>query len=172
MTLSRLVSLVDDGPWCGTRSPGRHPPRPGQLEMLLRRSLDDVSLNPQPLPPGPPPELAAFLWQSVRLYQLGEIASNAKVSGNVAEAMTGEAQRIFDDYCGSVPLSVLIQWLLHHPPPPPPPWLDIVSQAVTHVLIASKISGEAGKQMQGAAVQVIQGEIGRTQGAGRTSAAA
>jgi hypothetical protein len=168
-TLAKLVSFVDDGPWCGTKPPG-HPPRP-HLESLVRNSLDQVALNPQPLPPGPP-ELTAYLWQSVQLYQLGQIASGAKVAGNLGDALTGEATRIFDDTCGNVPLSVLLQWLLRHPPPPPPPWLEVISQAVSTVLIASKLGGDLGKQLHGAAVAVIQGEIGQGKTAGRSAAAA
>jgi hypothetical protein len=170
-TLAKLVSFVDDGPWCGTKPPG-HPPRPGHLESFLRRSVDQVALNPQPLPPGPPPEIAAYLWQSVQLYQLGQIAAGAKVSGNLAEALTGAAETIFDDYCGTVPISVLIQWLLHHPPPPPPPWLDVISQSVTTALVATKLGGDLGKQLHGAAVSVIQGEIIQGKAAGRSAAAA
>jgi len=169
-TLAKLVSFVDDGPWCGTKPPG-HPPRPGQLDSLLRRSADQVALNPQPLPPGPPPEITAYLWQSVQLFQLGQVASGAKVSGNLAEALTGAAETIFDDYCGTVPISVLIQWLLHHPPPPPPPWLDVISQAVSTALVASKLTGDLGKQLHGAAVSVIQGEIGQAKATARSAAA-
>jgi hypothetical protein len=168
--LARLVSFVDDGPWCGTKPPG-HPPR-HHLEALLRQSGDTVALNPQPLPPGPP-ELAAYLWQSVRLYQLGQITASAKVSGNLAEGLTSAAETIFDDYCGTVPISVLLQWLLHHrPPPPPPPWLDVISQAVSTVLVATKVGGDFGKQLQGAAVSVIQGEIIQGKAASRGAAAA
>jgi hypothetical protein len=171
-TLARLVAFVDDSPVCGTKPPG-HPPHPPHIiEALVRRGVEQVALNPQPLPPGPPPELAAYLWQSVRLYQLGEIASAAKVTGNLGEALTTEATRIFDDTCGSVPISVLIQWLLHHPPPPPPPWLDVISQAVGTVLVANKLSGDLAKQLHGAAVSVIQGEIIQAKTAGRSAAAA
>ena len=168
-TLAKLVSFVDDGPWCGTKPPG-HPPRPGLLESLIRRSVNEVALNPQPEPPAP--EITAYLWQSVQLYQLGQIAAGAKVSGNLAEALTGAAETIFDDYCGTVPISVLIQWLLHHRPPPPPPWLDVIAQSVTTVLVATKLGGDIGKQLQGAAVSVIQGEIIQAKTAGRSAAAA
>jgi hypothetical protein len=171
VTLSNIVSFIDDGPWCGTRPPGIHPPRRGQqLESFVRNLASEVALNPQPLPPGPP-ETLAYLWQAVRLYQLGQIASNAKVAGNAAEALTGEAQRIFDDGdCGTVPWSVLLQWL-RHPPPPPPPWLDVIAQAVTNVLIASKLTGDLSKQLQGAATAVIQGQIGQAATQAKTRAA-
>jgi hypothetical protein len=169
-TLAKLVSFVDDGPWCGTRPPG-HPPRPGHLDAL-RHITGEASLNPQPIPPGAPSEIVAYLWQSVRLYQLGEISASAKVSGNLAEALTNAAETIFDDYCGTVPISVLIQWLLHHPPPPPPPWLDVISQSVGTALVATKLGGDLGKQLQGAAVSVIQGEIIQGKTAARSAAAA
>jgi hypothetical protein len=166
-TLAKLVSFVDDGPWCGTKPPG-HPPRL-VLETLLRHNGDTVALNPQPEPPGRP-ELSAYLWQAVRLYQLGQIAGSAKAAGNVAEALTGAAETLFDDWCGTVPISVLIQWLLHHPPPPPP-WLDVISQAVGTVLVATKAGGDLGKQLQGAAVSVIQGELVQAKAAARSAAA-
>jgi hypothetical protein len=166
-TLARLVSFVDDGPWCGTKPPG-HPPR-FNLETLLRQG-DPAALNPQPIPPGAP-ELSAYLWQAVRLYQLGQLVAGSKAAGNVAEGLGGAAEMIFDDYCGTVPISVLIAWLLRHPPPPPP-WLDVISQAVGTILVATKITGDLGKQLQGAAASVIQGELSQAKAATRSAAAA
>ncbi len=165
-TLAKLVAFVDDGPWCGTRPPG-HPPRP-HFETFLRHSADAAALNPQPLPPGPP-ELSAYLWQAVRLYQLGQLVAGSKAAGNVAEGLGSAAESLFDDYCGTVPISVLIQWLLHHPPPPPP-WLDVISQAVGTILVATKVAGDLGKQLQGAAAAVIQGELGQAKAAARAAA--
>ena len=166
-TLAMLKRIVDDGPWCGTKPPG-HPPR-RVLESLLRNS-DVAALNPQPLPPGPP-ELSAYLWQAVRLYQLGQLVADSKAAGNVAEGLGSAAESLFDDYCGTVPISVLIQWLLHHPPPPPP-WLDVISQAVGTILVATKVTGDLGKQLQGAAASVIQGELSQAKTATRSAVAA
>jgi hypothetical protein len=107
----------------------------------------------------------------VRLYQYGNLLTAAKVPGNVAEALLGEAVRIYDDGdCGTVPWNIILQWL-RHPPPPPPPWLDVVAQAATNVLIANKLSGDIGKQLLGAAVSVIQGEIGQVKARTRSAAA-
>jgi hypothetical protein len=53
----------------------------------------------------------------------------------------------------------------------PPPWLDVVAQAATTVLIASKLGGEVGKQLPGAPVSVIQGEIGQVKARTRSAAA-
>jgi hypothetical protein len=159
MTLATLVSMLDDDPICGTGYPGKHPPRPGQIENLMRASFDLMALNPQPIPPGT--EMYAILWQATRLYQLGQIVSAAKVSGNLGESLTRSANQLFDDYCGTIPRSVLLKIIIGHPPPPPPPWLDIVSQAVSTVLIANKAGGEIGKSLQGAAVSVIQNELAR-----------
>ena len=168
MSLPKLVSFIEDGPWCGTKPPGFHPPRPGLIERFVR-NLDEVALNPQPLPPSP--ETAAYLWQAVRLYQYGNLLTTAKVPGNVAEALLGEAARIYEDgECGTVPWNIILYWL-RHPPPPPPPWLEVVAQAATNVLIANKLSGDIGKQLLGAAVAVIQGEIGQMKASARTAAA-
>jgi hypothetical protein len=82
MTLAKIVSFVEDGPWCGTKPPGFHPPRPGHLESLLRNNLaDEAALNPQPLPPQG--ETAAFLWQAVRLHQYANLLTSAKVLGSM-----------------------------------------------------------------------------------------
>jgi hypothetical protein len=168
MSLPKLVAFIEDGPWCGTKPPGFHPLRPGHTETFVR-NLAEVALNPQPLPPSP--ETAAYLWQAVRLYQYGNLLTAAKVPGNVAEALLGEAVRIYDDGdCGTVPWNIILQWL-RHPPPPPPPWLDVVAQAATNVLIANKLSGDIGKQLLGAAVSVIQGEIGQAKARTRSAAA-
>jgi hypothetical protein len=160
MALATLVSMLGDEPVCGTKWPGWHPPRPGQIESLARTAIEQVALNPQPIPPGA--EITAYLWQSVRLFQLGQIVSEAKVPGNLNEALTSAANYVFDEYCGTVPLSVLLKQILKHwPPPPPPPWLDVVSQAVSTALIANKAGGEISKSLLGAAVSVIQGELAR-----------
>lgn len=162
MTLATLATMLDDDLWCGTKWPGWHGPRPGHVEGLLRSGLEQVALNPQPIPPGAPSEITAFALQAVRLFQLGQMVSEAKVSGNLGEALNSAGSFLFEEYCGSVPLSVLLRNILRHwPPPPPPPWLDVVSQSVSMVLIANKAGGEIGKSLQGAAVAVIQGELAR-----------
>jgi hypothetical protein len=157
MSLAKVVSFVDDGPWCGTKPPGFHPPRPGN-PMLIARLGSEVELNPQPIPPGS--EIASYLWQAVRLHQFGQILSAAKIDGGAAESLFQAANRIYDDgQCGSVPWKVILQWL-GHPPPPPPPWVDILGQAVGNAIMAQRLGGELGKQFQSAALGTIREQIG------------
>ena len=42
----RSTTCAEEVPWCGTTVPGFHPPRP-HFDSLLQ----EVALNPQPLPP-------------------------------------------------------------------------------------------------------------------------
>jgi hypothetical protein len=53
------------------------------------------------------------------MFQLGQ-----QIKGDAGGLMMSAAQEYFDDWCGTVPLSVLLQIILHGPPPPPDPWLD------------------------------------------------
>lgn len=156
MPLAKLIAFIDDIPWCGTRPPG--PPRPGQLEALFR-FRDELSLNPQPIPPGS--EIGAYLWQAVQLHQLGTLAADSKGAAT-GELLLKQANEIFDDWCGTVPIQVLLQHL-RRPPPPPPPWLGVVSTAVGTMLIAGRISGDAGTQMQEAATAVIKSQFSQPQ---------
>jgi hypothetical protein len=64
------------------------------------------------------------LYGAITLYQMGRL-----VSGPVAEGYTSAAGILFDDTCGTVPLSELIALLLHRPPPPPPQWLNVLTFA-------------------------------------------
>src|SRR5450755_1214741 len=158
MSLSKLVSFVEDGPWCGTKPRGPHIPRPGHLEAFATSSLaDEVAINPQPLPPRS--ETAAFLWQAVRLHQYGAVLKTANAAGSAAEVIFQRAGQIYDDgQCGSVPWSVLLQWL-RHPPPPPPVWLEGIGQAVGNLLIGARMGGEFGKQLSTAAAAAIQDHL-------------
>lgn len=159
MSLAKIVSFVEDGPWCGTKPPGFHPPRPHALEAALLSSAgEEAALNPQPLPPRS--EIAAFLWQAVRLYQQGQQLKGVSAVAGVGESLVGAAQTLYDDgQCGSVPWRELLRWL-GHPPPPPPPWVDMIGQAVGSVLIGARMGGEFGKQLQAASVEVIHQQLG------------
>lgn len=132
MNLQALASIAEDGPWCGTRGPGRPRPHPEQwLQVFDLRAGPGVEKLAGPVPDpwrsdaGAQPDpwrLAAIqvgLYGAIRLRQLGQ-----QVHGEAAEQLTSASERLFDDWCGTVPLSVLIRWLLHWPPPPSPPWLD------------------------------------------------
>jgi hypothetical protein len=143
-------------PW----PPGSHPPRPGQLEHLLRSGFgDEVAVNPQPLPPKA--EVAAYLFQAIlfraiRLHQYAQLLSNAKAGGSAAGSPFQRSLRIYDDgRRGTVPWQVLLQWLRH-----PPPWLDVVAQVVADVLVASRMGGELGKQLQAAATAALHEQLG------------
>ena len=77
--------------------------------------------------------------------------------------LSGFASDMFDDWCGSVPLSVLIAWLLHHNPPPPPSWLDGISQVVMQLNLAARMEGSVGGAIQHAAVGMLKEQIGALQ---------
>lgn len=156
MTLAKLVAFVDDIPYCGTTPP--RPPRPGQLDHLFQ----EVSLNPQPIPPGS--EIDAYLWQSVQLYQLGATLAGTK-SAATGELLTKNAIAIFEDWCGTVPIRVLLDLLRRRPPPPPPPWLNIISSAVGTVLVAGRIGGDLGKQLEAGATTLIKSQFTQAQAA-------
>lgn len=163
-TLHALVSALDDGPWCGTRPP-HWPPRPHKLlpleEALFAGGANIAALNPQPLPPGPGGELLrAAVFEAVRLYQIGQRLENfGSTPAETGKQMMSFATSVFDDTCGSVPLSVLIAWLLHHNPPPPPPWLEEISQVVTQLAIASKMEGTSGIAMQQACIGMLKTQV-------------
>ena len=141
MTLSKLASIAEDGPWCGTRS---HvgPPRPRPMAETMATGRHD-SLGPHPEPwvvshllsaaerwnvvagPLPDPWTVGYvevgLYAAITMHQLAQ-----RIGGDDAKQMTTAAERIFDETCGSIPISLLIWILLHRPPPPPPPWLQQV----------------------------------------------
>jgi hypothetical protein len=158
-TLQTLVSALDDDPWCGTRPP-HWPPRPHKLlSEELVTSIEAVTLNPQPLPPRSSLASTVAL-QQVRLFQTGRAIE--RLGGAAADAgaqLMSFSSSVFDDYCGTVPLSVLIQWLLHHNPPPPPPWLDEITQIAAQLTVASKMEGASGAAMQQACLSLLKDRI-------------
>lgn len=122
MHLETLVNIAEDGPWCGTHPPGRPRPLVGPDPHRLRRETDAKPASWGSLA-GPQPDpwriggIEVGLYAAIRLHQLG-----GQVKGPAANEFGSAAETVFDDTCGSVPLSVLIWLLLHQPPPPP--WLD------------------------------------------------
>lgn len=151
MNLKELVSVAEDGPWCGTKPPGWRPlPGPHPTAFAL-----EVVEKPQREPVSP--ERVAAMWQSIQLFQAGQ--SLQRLGGDIAElgaSVSDSASDYFDDQCGSVPWSVILYWLTHNPPPPPAPWLQLVTAAVSTANIATKIGSEVGGMMLNGATAVIK----------------
>ena len=140
MSFQKLVSIAEDGPWCGTVP---RKPWPHSESLVFGPHPEPWRLNDGPRPE--PWEIAgrqAGLYAAIRMFQFGQ-----QLKVETAELMTSVAGRFFDEWCGTVPLSILIYWLLHWPPPPPPPWLERVSYLANTVILA-----EVGEQQQLAAV--------------------
>jgi hypothetical protein len=96
--------------------------------------------------------LEVGLYGAITLYQLGQ-----RLSGSVGEEIRSAASVVFDDTCGTIPLSELIWILLHRPPPPPPPWLSQLSfagemlafaQAGQQESLAAAASRQIGQQIK------------------------
>ena len=133
MSLQQLVSLADEIPWCGTVPLRPWPPHPPHF---LPGGIKEPS-NPRYSMFGPHPEpwdlanVRAGLSSSIRMFQFGQ-----QIEGDTGRLMTSAAQEYFDDWCGTVPLSVLLQIILHGPPPPPDPWLDRLIYLANTVILA------------------------------------
>jgi hypothetical protein len=158
-SLRALVSALEDDPYCGTRPPHwpGGPLRLGSIEEIIANRFDAVEINPQPLPPAGR-KATAVAFQQVRLYQLGQsLQAQGGAAAEMGGQISGFASEMFDDWCGSVPLSVLIAWLLHHNPPPPPPWwLDEISLTVSQLNLAARMEGSVGGAVQHAAVAMLK----------------
>ena len=165
-TLHALASALEDDPYCGTRPPHwpGGPLRLGSIEEIIATTAATVELNPQPLPPIAR-NAAAVAFQQLRLYQLGKsLQTKPGVVAEMGGQLSGLASEVFDDWCGTVPLSVLIAWLLHHnPPPPPPSWLDDISQVVTQLNLSTRMEGNVGGAIQHAALSLLKEQIGQLQ---------
>lgn len=75
-------------------------------------------------------------------------------ASTLGEQVPSSAAAFFDDWCGTLSWSLLLQWLLH-PPPPPPPWLETIAAAAVHVELAGSASGDLGKQLLNTASALI-----------------
>jgi len=134
MSFHILVDIAENGPWCGTRPPGRprpHPhPQSSQERLDTRLHGEVFGPRPEPWRFGPVPDpwrlgvIEIGLYGAITLNQTGRL-----VGGPAAEAFTSAANILFDDTCGTVPLAELIWLLLHRPPPPPPQWLNVLTYA-------------------------------------------
>ena len=164
-SLRSLVSALEDDPYCGTRPPHwpGGPLRPGSIQEIIATQAA-VELNPQPLPPQSR-GAADVVLQQVRLYQLGQsLQAHGGSAAEMGGALSGFAAEMFDEWCGSVPLSVLIAWLLHHNPPPPQPWwLEEISQSVMQLNLAARMEGGVGGAVQHAALGLLKEQVGRLQ---------
>ena len=165
-SLRALVSALEDDPYCGTRPPHwpGGPIRLGSIQEIIATRFASVEINPQPLPPLSR-DAAAVAFQQVRLYQLGQaLTAHGGAAAEMGGQISGFASEMFDDWCGSVPLSVLIAWLLHHnPPPPPPQWLDDISQVVMQLKLSARMEGSVGGAIQHAALSTLKEQIGALQ---------
>ena len=167
-TLHALVNALEDDPYCGTRPPHwpGGPLRLGSIQDIIATTASTVELNPQPLPPIAR-NAAAVAFQQVRLYQLGKsLQTKPGVVAEMGGQLSGFASEVFDDWCGTVPLSVLIAWLLHHNPPPPQPWwLEEISLSVSQLNLAARMEGSVGGAVQHAAVGMLKQQIASLQAA-------
>src|SRR4051812_39523708 len=165
MSLSNLVSIAEDGPWCGTHVPGRPPHLPGPRPHAwsLRGGWASEPSDPSSWRAGPSPEpwklgeVEVGLYAAIALYQLGQGSS-------LGEQATGAAQRIFDDTCGTVSFSMLIWILLHRPPPPPPPWLQQITflaemARLKGISQAEAIASAVNKQLQESLKNIVSGQV-------------
>jgi hypothetical protein len=150
MTLALLVSIAENGPWCGTHPPGHpHPPRflPADHghEQPEDRLVKERIFGPHPEPWrfGPSPEpwrlgvVEVGLYGAIALHQTGRIVPQA-----ISEAYTSAASALFDETCGSIPLSELVWILLNRPPPPPPQWLNMLTSAGETLAVAEATDQE------------------------------
>jgi hypothetical protein len=155
--LGRLAQLqLDwDDDWCGT-PPKHFPPKKRQFEGL--EEVFDASLRLTPALQAAQRQLGVAL----QLFRAGQQLQGLKGPiGETGNAMTRSAISYFGDgYCGSVPLSVLIQLLLKHPPPPPPDWLSDTLFEVAQIRLAAQMEGGAGEALQRAGVKSISQRFG------------
>jgi len=155
--LGRLAQMqLDwDDDWCGT-PPKHFPPKKHLLDDL--GDLVDATSRLTPALQAAQQQLGVALQLHRAGQQLQALKGPAAETG---QAMMRSAAAYFGDgYCGSVPLSVLIQLLLKHPPPPPPEWLRDTLFEVQQIRLAAQMDGSAGEALQRAAVKSIGQRFG------------
>lgn len=133
MDLQTLVTVAEDGPWCGTRPPGRPHLGPAGTPMVSEWHRD-ADNTPNPWRQG---TVEVGLYGAITLYQLAQ-----RVAGPTSEALGAAAEALFSDTCGTVPLSVLI-WFLLQRPPPAPPWLQQIMHAAEMLAFAQAAQQDA-----------------------------
>jgi hypothetical protein len=101
-------------------------------------------LRPEPWRFGPSPEpwrlgvVEVGLYGAIALHQTGRIVPQA-----MADAYGSAASALFDETCGTVPLSELIWILLNRPPPRPPQWLNVLTSAGETLALAMATDQES-----------------------------
>jgi hypothetical protein len=113
-----LVNALLHNPSLGSGRPPTH-----------RLSADEVELNPQPLPPGPPDPMrnaaVRYLGSLVSMKELARNMSQEAGQSIAAAAETG-IQAFLDDFCGTPPRRIPWPW------PGPPSWvLPLASELVS-----------------------------------------
>src|ERR1700755_1650546 len=145
MFLKQLVALADETPYCGTRPPGRPRRGPPVQELAVAAIHGPFTSRGGPESSPGSRELSASFWSAILLYQIGERLEQLKgAPAELGSQMIGAANTLFDDHCGSVPISVLIQQPLP-PPHPRAPWLETITMAATSVESGVHMGGELGK---------------------------
>lgn len=134
MDLQTLVTVAEDGPWCGTRPPGRPHHGPAGGAPMVSEWHRDADNTPNPWRQG---TVEVGLYGAITLYQLAQ-----RVTGQVSEGLSAAAEALFTDTCGTVPLSVLI-WFLLQRPPPAPPWLQQIMYACETLVFAQAAQQDA-----------------------------
>jgi len=161
MFLKQLVALADETPYCGTRPPGR-PRRSPQVQELARQAMTTSAPFTATHEPDSTPwslQLSSSFWSAILLYQVGERLEQIKgAPGELGAQVIAAANTLFEDECGSVPIAVLIQQLVH-PPHPRAPWLETITVATTNVELGVQMGGEFGKQLTGAAATLIKATL-------------
>lgn len=156
MSLARLVAFVEDGPWCGTSLV--RPVPPVRLAALpAHQAVDEAAPCTPPL--SPQPEIAAHLWQAIRLHQYAYMLSADKRNAAAAEGLSRAAAQIHDDWdVPRLPWLVVLRWL-GHPPPPPPPWLEAIGHAAGSAMLGARLGGDFGEQLRAAATALILEQV-------------
>ena len=166
MILKQLVALADEGPYCGTKPPGRPRHWPPIVESLRVAEPISVPWRSATEEPDPSPwqgEFRVSFWNSIRLYQAGERIELLKgAPSELGAQIVASANAFFDEQCGSVPISVAIAHLLH-PPPSPSPWTERIIAAAANVELGVQLGGDMGKQLAGAAAAIIKTNLPQRQ---------
>ncbi len=132
-----------------------HPRPAGPLRFhthVVQTEADE--LNPQPLPPGPPPEgtrqgiiivgggpdpvpwrnpAVRYLSMLVNMQELGKTVENKQLGQQLARSAEISIQAFLDDFCGTPPRRIPWPW------PGPPPW--VTPLAAELVSVANTQSG-------------------------------
>lgn len=118
----------DDHPGAVVWFHGRPYPWPGPIGLGLGGGIREVAGASQI------DKVASIAHAAVLLHRLVGSTPSAGLASIGAVAGV-----LFDDYCGTVPLSEIIRRLLNRPPPPPPPWFDKLASAAMLAQLATNL---------------------------------